>query len=77
MPGLLQNRIGHVAPGLAGLVPEVGTDPVRGMAGLRRTISLRRVESLRSYPARLAAAKAAPPPDPATEAPTRRRIPGL
>jgi hypothetical protein len=62
---------------MAALVPEVGTDPHRGMAGLHRTISLRRVESLRSYPARLAAAKAAPPPDPAEEAPTRRRIAGL
>ena len=75
--GTLPDRLGHVAPGMAGMVPEVGTDPVRGMAAMHRTISLRRAESLRSYPARLAAAKAAPPPDPAEEAPTRRRIPGL
>ena len=75
--GSLPGRLGHVAPGMAGMVPEIGTDPQRGMAGMHRTISLRRVEALRSYPARLAAAEAAPPPDPAEEAPTRRRIPGL
>jgi hypothetical protein len=74
----LPGRIGEMAPGLAALIPEVGTDPVRGMAGMRRTIALRRAEALRSYPARLAAAEAAPPEaDPAEEAPRRRRIPGL
>ena len=72
----LPGRIGEIAPGLAGLVPPVSSDPVRAMAGMHRTISLRRVESLRSYPARLARATGRPP-DPATEAPTRRRIPGL
>ena len=75
--GSLPGRIGEMAPGLAALVPEVSTDPVRAMAGMHRTISLRRAESIRSYPARLAAAKAAPPPDPAEEAPTRRKIHGL
>ena len=75
----LPGRIGEMAPGLAGLVPPVGTDPVRAMAGMHRTVSLRRAESLRSYPARLAAADAAPPieADPAEEAPKRRRIHGL
>ena len=75
--GTLPDRIGHVAPGMAGIVPEIGTDPQRGMAGMHRVITLRRAESLRSYPARLAAAKAAPPPDPAEETPKYRRIPGL
>jgi hypothetical protein len=75
--GSLPGRIGEMAPGLAALIPEVGDDPVRAMAGLHRTISLRRAASLRTYPARLAAAKAAPPPDPAEETPKYRRIPGL
>jgi hypothetical protein len=73
----LPGRIGSLGPGLAALVPPVGSDPPRAMAGMKRGIAFRKAEALRSYPARLAAAKAAPPPDPATEAPTRRRIPGL
>jgi hypothetical protein len=75
--GSLPGRIGEMAPGLAALVPEIRTDPVRSMAAMRRGIALRKAQAIRSYPARLAAAEAAPPPDPAAEAPTRRRIPGL
>ncbi len=73
--GSLPGRIGQVSPGLAGLIPAVGSDPPRAMAEMRRGIALRKAESLRSYPARLAAAKAAPPEaDPAAEeAPRRRR----
>ena len=74
----LPGRIGQVSPGLAALIPEVGTDPHRAMAGLNRTIALRKAESLRSYPSRLAAAEAAPPPPaPAPEAAPKRRRLGL
>jgi hypothetical protein len=74
--GTLPGRIGTMAPGLAALIPAVGSDPPRAMAGMRRSIAIRKAEALRSYPARLAAAKAAPPPEaPAPEeAPTRRRF---
>jgi hypothetical protein len=74
----LPDRIGTVSPGLAALIPAVGSDPPRAMAGMRRGIAIRKAEALRSYPARLAAAEAAPPPaEPAAEAPKRRRIHGL
>jgi len=50
-------RIGHIGPGLAGLIPPESADPERALAHMKRRIAHARLRRVASFPERLAQAR--------------------